>query len=485
MVKRGAQSELNADNWDREEKVDQPQGEAKTASTDVLQRRTIIKAKRRNPGSGSGGGGLFKFASKPVGGDPESRGAELAQKEKPLFAFGGSTAKTAPENKPFSFLSTASTSVASTSNPSAAATPMQTAADAKSKPGCDDLEKDEKFQLAIRRLNAKFVKSVTDFVKGNPCVDLKPCFDSYNKHFLKIVESYATESVIETLQANGCRDLKISSPESGVALTTSSAVKKPKPEAVEKPAVASSLPEQTSRDSNSDAPKPFAFKSSAPTFNFGGAKSNEAPSSTAKATPFTFGGSTTTESSTNGNKPFNFGGPPAASNSGAGKAAPFNFTFGGAGAEASSSKVAAPPAAPVAAEKPKEGEPSDSVPEIQEKKFKETGVQYEIRCKLYYKTDEGFQERGVGTLFIKKDDDGKGSILVRAENASGSVLLNSCLSAGMPLGESGKNNLMIVCQVNPPIPKQDELTGKTNPFLIKVKSADQRAALSAAIEEFV
>jgi len=470
MVKRNAQSELNADNWDQEEVADQPTGAAQVASAAVLQRRTIIKAKRKTGGaSGSGGGGkLFNFGKASNG----------SSDKKPTFSFGGSSGSTSIKSVPFSGLG--SGALATSSKPSfgfgasSKAPELNTPATDEQMQGatngavkCDDQEKDEKFQLAIQKLNSKFVKSVTDFVKSKPCVDLKPCFDSYNKHFLKIVESYATESVIETLQLNGCRDLTSISPVK--AKESSSVVKKAKPE-VPPPVV------DAKKDVDKPAPKPFNFASSTTTpqpkaFSFTPPKtdtfSTAAPSNPA---PFKFGASTTTTA--------------------APKTSGFNFTFGGgagsaAGASTSTSIKPEPAAVAAPAQPVKEGEPSDSVPGFQEKKFEEKGVQYEVRCKLYYKADTGYSERGVGTLFIKKDDDGKGSILVRAENASGTILLNSALSKNMPVNDSGKNNVLLVCVVNPPIPKQDDLTGKTNPFLVKVKNSDQRGALIAAIKEFV
>merc|ERR1712087_499922 len=132
----------------------------------------------------------------------------------------------------------------------------------------------------------------------------------------------------------------------------------------------------------------------------------------------------------------------------------------------SSSKMSA-----VAEVKKIEGEPSDSVPVVEEKKFETEGVVMELRCKLYFKAEtEGYKERGVGTIYIKEDPDSKkGQILVRADNTLGTVLLNAAIYTNMPVQKQGKSNILIMCQVSPEIPKYDSLTGKMNSFLVKVK----------------
>jgi len=90
-------------------------------------------------------------------------------------------------------------------------------------------------------------------------------------------------------------------------------------------------------------------------------------------------------------------------------------------------------------------------------------------------------------LFVKKDEsDGKGSILVRAENHQGTILLNSSLSKGMPSPTlNGTKNILLTCIVNPEIPKTEELTGKLNLFLVKVKTEDNVAELLKSIKQFL
>jgi len=345
----------------------------------------------------------------------------------------------------------------------------------------DDQVKDEKFQKAVSKLNHKFVKSVQDFVRGNECVDLQPCFDSYNKHFEKIVECYATESVLDKLQANGVREFKHLGVNRKKVVEEES--KKAKPE---------SKPFKFNGDSGQEKKE----EPKAPTFNFGASTSKT--SSGQSSAPFTFGGASGKSDEPKKPAPFTFGGNSETKDESKTNA-PFQFSFAGGQLSSNSisnsmfsskpSTVQNPPQTKPAepAKKAEEGQPSDTVPEIEDKQFKEEGVVFEIRCKLYYKYDGAYKERGVGTLFVKKDEtDGKASVLVRAENHQGTILLNSSLTKGMPQPNlNGTKNILLTCIVSPEIPKVEELTGKLNLFLVKVKTEDQANELLESIKQFI
>jgi len=482
---------LNADNWDKEDKQDESEsGGPRLADQETLNRRTIIRAKRKKPVSDKESkpafstGGLFSAAFSSA---KTSQISSSQSTEKPdnMFNFGSSNVSTNP---------TSNNSLTNKFNFKSNETIPEKMADDKGDKtppiSFDDQVKDEKFQKAVAKLNQKFVKSVQDFVKGNECVDLQPCFDSYNKHFEKIVECYATESVMDKLQANGVRDFsKLGFAAKPVAEVES---KKSKPEVTEitnLPILGSSIPYSSSMPISSSMSfkkpeiKPFSFGASEdkqesapkPTFNFGGASSQDA-ASTSK--PFTFGGNSEPKSQEEPkSKPFQFGFAAAGSNSN--PTPDSNSLFS---TPASSQIKPAEPEKTAA-----EGQPSDAVPEMGDKQFKEEGVVFEIRCKLYYSYEGAYKERGVGTLFVKKDEsDGKGSILVRAENHQGTILLNSSLSKGMPSPNlNGTKNILLTCIVNPEIPKVEELTGKLNLFLVKVKTEDNANELLKSIKQFL
>lgn len=44
-----------------------------------------------------------------------------------------------------------------------------------------------------------------------------------------------------------------------------------------------------------------------------------------------------------------------------------------------------------------------------------------FRCKLFYKKDSEFKEKGVGTLHLKQTDDGKTQMIIRADTNLGKI----------------------------------------------------------------
>ena len=47
-----------------------------------------------------------------------------------------------------------------------------------------------------------------------------------------------------------------------------------------------------------------------------------------------------------------------------------------------------------------------------------------FRCKLFYKKDSNWVEKGVGNLHLKELDDGKTQLLIRADTNLGGILIN-------------------------------------------------------------
>ena len=88
--------------------------------------------------------------------------------------------------------------------------------------------------------------------------------------------------------------------------------------------------------------------------------------------------------------------------------------------------------------------------------MEESDAIYSKKCKLFFKKDGNYVEKGVGMLYLKSVDGGRTQLLIRADTNLGNVLLNILLSASMPTTRVGKNNVMLVCVPNPPVdPKAD------------------------------
>ena len=87
---------------------------------------------------------------------------------------------------------------------------------------------------------------------------------------------------------------------------------------------------------------------------------------------------------------------------------------------------------------------------------------------MFYKKDNNYTEKGVGTLFLKKVGDDKTQLIIRADTSLGNILLNIFLSPQMTMQRMGKNNVMFVCVPNPPIDPKTP-AGPT-PMLLRVKT---------------
>lgn len=116
------------------------------------------------------------------------------------------------------------------------------------------------------------------------------------------------------------------------------------------------------------------------------------------------------------------------------------------------------------------------------KQVEESDAIYDKKCKLFYKKDGNYVEKGVGMLYLKTVDGGKIQLLVRADTNLGNVLLNILLNPQIPTTRVGKNNVMLVCVPNPPVdPKAD--TSAPCPMLIRVKTGDDADELKAKLDE--
>ncbi len=103
------------------------------------------------------------------------------------------------------------------------------------------------------------------------------------------------------------------------------------------------------------------------------------------------------------------------------------------------------------------------------------------RCKLFYKKEKEFKEKGLGMLHLKpvEGQEKKTQLVVRAETNLGNILLNILLNDKMSFVQRN-NNVQFVCVPNPPI---KELEEGPAPMLIKVKNAQMAEELVKKVEE--
>ncbi|RVE56589.1 hypothetical protein OJAV_G00222720 [Oryzias javanicus] len=124
---------------------------------------------------------------------------------------------------------------------------------------------------------------------------------------------------------------------------------------------------------------------------------------------------------------------------------------------------------------------SEEPPKPEVKEVKEDDAFYSKKCKLFYKKDSEFKEKGVGTLHLKRTADGKTQMIIRADTNLGNILLNIMVHASMPCSRVGKNNVMVVSVPNPPV--DDKNPGGPVPLLIRVKTAEDADELRRTLEE--
>ncbi|GAA57100.1 nuclear pore complex protein Nup50 [Clonorchis sinensis] len=123
------------------------------------------------------------------------------------------------------------------------------------------------------------------------------------------------------------------------------------------------------------------------------------------------------------------------------------------------------------------------------REIKEEGSVFSVKCKLFYKLDSEWKERGVGNLFIKPISDGKFQLLVRADTNLGNILLNILMTKDIPV-KLQKNNLTLVCIPSPPLPlpqsKQsgDDGNPKPIPMLLRVKSEESASELLKQFDKY-
>ncbi|NXY44735.1 NUP50 protein, partial [Ceuthmochares aereus] len=126
-------------------------------------------------------------------------------------------------------------------------------------------------------------------------------------------------------------------------------------------------------------------------------------------------------------------------------------------------------------------EEEEEPPKVVVNEIKEDDAFYSKKCKLFYKKDNEFKEKGVGTLHLKPAGNGKTQLLVRADTNLGNILLNVLIPPKMPCTRTGKNNVLIVCVPNPPIDEKNPAVPVT--MLIRVKASEDADELHKILLE--
>ncbi|XP_025312408.1 nuclear pore complex protein Nup50 [Canis lupus baileyi] len=457
MAKRIAEKELTDRNWDQEDEAEEV-GTFSVASEEVLKNRAIKKAKRRNVGFESDSGGAFKGFKGlvvPSGGGGFS-GFGNGAGGKPLEGLSNGSSITSAS--PFSSARTATESKAAFG--SIAANGPTSLVDKKiltpktngdsQQPSSSGLTSSaacprNAYHKQLAALNCSVRDWIVKHVNTNPLCDLTPIFKDYEKYLAGIEQQHG----------------------GGGGRSSESETNK-MPLATQSPSLFGSTKLQQES-----------------TFLFPGHKAEDASE---KKTDLSVGAASAS---------FNFGKKIDSSVLGSLNSGPltgFSFSSGNSslfGRDLTQNKSMSSPFYTKTLEVQPEGgsseckggdeEENDEPPKVVVTEVKEEDAFYSKKCKLFYKKDNEFKEKGVGTLHLKPTANQKTQLLVRADTNLGNILLNVLIPPNMPCTRTGKNNVLIVCVPNPPIDEKNAAAPVT--MLIRVKTGEDADELHKILLE--
>jgi len=267
----------------------------------------------------------------------------------------------------------------------------------------------KEYLASLKALNTQVTNWIKSHVDENPLVDLSPVFKDYGKHLQQLRTKFDIKSI-----------------EMGESTEKKSEEK-------------ASTEEATEQKKESAVPAMFSSVSVI-------SKDGE------KKEPFSFGVS----QSGFGNLSSGFG-------SGTG------FSFG----SLNSKKVSEPEngGTEVGKDGDEEEDEAVKVEEKAEEAVVEEDALFSKKCKLFYKKEDSYTERGLGTIHLKLTAEKKVQVVVRAGTSLGNILLNVLIGEGIPVERVGKNNVMVICVPNPPIDLKADPQPTT--FLIRVKTSEE------------
>ncbi|NXS01452.1 NUP50 protein, partial [Oxylabes madagascariensis] len=453
MAKRIAEKELTDRNWDQEDEAEEV-GTFSVASEEVLKNRAIKKAKRRNVGSESESGGAFKgfkgfiLPSGKGGGGFSGFGNGAGVKPLEGLSNGSSSVSSTP---PFSSLKSTSETQSAFGNATAfaekkAASPRANGGSQPCSSG-SALSGSGAYHKQLAALNCSVRDWIVKHVNSNPLCDLSPIFRDYEQYLASIEQQHGGGS--DSGSENESAKTPRAAPVFGSAkLQQGSAF------------LFNNKTEDTSdkkAEAAAEKRDPLLGAASTVSFNFGKIADSSGLGSLGSGTLSSF-------SFSPGNSGL-FG-------KDANQAKPVTA--------ASTSLLEAQTDSGTSDDKGGEEE-EEEPPKVVVNEIKEDDAFYSKKCKLFYKKDNEFKEKGVGTLHLKPAGNEKTQLLVRADTNLGNILLNVLIPPKMPCTRTGKNNVLIVCVPNPPIDEKNPAVPVT--MLIRVKTSEDADELHKILLE--
>uniref|UniRef100_A0A8D0HNG3 Nuclear pore complex protein Nup50 n=1 Tax=Sphenodon punctatus TaxID=8508 RepID=A0A8D0HNG3_SPHPU len=463
MAKRIAEKELTDRNWDQDDEAEEV-GTFSLASEEVLKNRAIKKAKRRNVAFESESGGAFKGFKGFVLPSGKGGGFSGFGNGAGIKPSGGLTNGNSSINSTPSFTNLKTTAETQTKSGSMASNGPMITTLVEKKAASPKANSDSQHPLPpgytqskvcssglyhkqLAALNCSVRDWIVKHVNTNPLCDLTPIFRDYEKYLAEIEQQHGSSSDsgsesesnktvgIQSVPTFG--NLKL---QQGTTFLFNS----------KKTEAALGKKMETSKNA-----EPTLGATSNVSFNFGKNTDSTALGSHSSGTPTSFS---------------------------------FSGSVGLFGKEANPGKPATTLASRVS-EAQREGgsdtqggdEEEEDPPQAIVNEVQEDDAFYSKKCKLFYKKDNEYKEKGVGTLHLKPAANKKTHLLVRADTNLGNILLNVLVPPKMPCTRTGKNNVLIVCVPNPPIDEKNATVPV--PLLIIVKTSEDADELHKILLE--
>lgn len=483
MSKRTATRQLTQDNWNDDDDEKESPGVYKSVDASVLQTRVIKKAKRTLPEAqeklGQSPFSKFSGFGSKAGNSVPSLGFLMNICEKSVPQSANADASENKQNGPNSLKSELSEKTA--------ASPALKNSDESSHSAKDSscmkktLSRDVQYYRHLKALNESVLQWVQMHTEKNPWCDLTPVFNDYRKHINTIEQKFPLKE------------------------KSSASPKAFKPFSFKVPSapmqkICNSADEEKLGSGEKDSKIPKVSRDSTESSGMWGGYGAGFKSSTTNTSTFSFGIKPTTTATV----PSSNSGPTSSCGSEKEKteneSSPFSFNVVKSTESSSlknlSSKSEARPftfAVKPVTTKDSENQQNNGVnddeeyvpPKNEVVNIQEEGSVYSKRCKLFYKNDGTYKEKGVGTLYLKPIG-GSVQLLIRGETVVGKILLNIKLASSLPMQRLGKNNVVVSCVPNPPIGPDDADADAKEPvsFLIRTKTGDDADELFDMLNKY-
>ncbi|GFT07204.1 nuclear pore complex protein Nup50 [Nephila pilipes] len=459
MAKRSASSQLNQDNWDSVDEKEEA-GTFTPLSKNELQHRVIRKAKRSLNNSTSDGSpkGFSPFAK--FSGFGSAAPSSAFGTTKKIDSQFGPVTKT---DSPFS------AAQKETEKSNGNSIEQEKSSGDISKPSTSSENKCREKQARnleyyrqLQSLNESVLKWMQMHLSKNSCCDFTPVFNDYKKHLDTLNVTYPVKMKESTFVSESKDNFKKPmNSEEAIKDSTNQFDSHDK----------SSFQKEKSNKNEDETDYGANFSSNTTntsTFSFG-IKSTPTPTSSSSSSGCTSSSKEGKEKEGEESKP-----------------APFSFGLFNKTSQPESDKPFSFACAPIEKSTAPAGDAEDQEyvpPKNEFVSVKEEGAVYSKRCKLFFKKDKNYADKGIGTLHLKPLD-GKTQLLIRADTNLGNILLNIVLNASLPMSRTGKNNVLLVCIPNPPVDVKDPDSKEAIPMLIRVKTEEEADELLETLNKY-